>query len=211
MKHLIIIGVGGFAREVYWHAQESKGFGIEFDLKGFLDGDVKLPEAEYEKLELSVVGDVDNYIPQNDDVFICAAGDSMVRKKLVEKMLRKQAEFITLIHNTAIIHGNVKIGRGSIILGYTTIHDHACIGEFSVVGPHSGLGHDVVLGDFVSIMACASLCGGVFVEDEAFLADGAAILPHARVGRQSYVGARSLVMRRVKNGEKVFGIPALPI
>ena len=41
MKHLIIIGVGGFAREVYWHAQDSLGYGNEWDLKGFLDGDIK--------------------------------------------------------------------------------------------------------------------------------------------------------------------------
>lgn len=211
MKHLIIIGVGGFAREVYWHAQDSVGYGTEWDIKGFLDGDVRLAEEEYIKLELPVLGDIDSYIPKEDDVFICAVGDSLLRKRLVEKMLIKGAKFVSLIHNTAILHGNVKIGQGTIILQYTTIHDHACIGEFSIIGPHSGMGHDAAIGDFVSVMGSVSLCGYVQVEDEAFLADGVTLLPHVHVGRGAYVGARSLVLRRVKEGTKVFGVPAVPI
>ncbi len=56
MKDLIIIGVGGFAREVYWHAQNSIGYRTEWDIKGFLDGDVILSEKEYNKLPLRVLG-----------------------------------------------------------------------------------------------------------------------------------------------------------
>ena len=52
LKHLVIIGVGGFARECYWHAQGSIGYDEDWDIKGFLDGDVKLKSEEYEKLEL---------------------------------------------------------------------------------------------------------------------------------------------------------------
>ena len=29
MKHLLIIGIGGFAREVFWHAHESIGYGTD--------------------------------------------------------------------------------------------------------------------------------------------------------------------------------------
>ena len=61
MKNLIIIGCGGFAREIYWHAQKSIGFGVEWQIKGFLDGDIKLSAAEYELLPDKVLGDVDSY------------------------------------------------------------------------------------------------------------------------------------------------------
>lgn len=67
MKHLIIIGIGGFAREVFWHAHESRGYGADWDIKGFLDGDVKLAPEEYEKLSAPVVGDVVSYEPQPED------------------------------------------------------------------------------------------------------------------------------------------------
>ena len=82
LRHLIIIGVGGFAREVYWNAQNSLGYGVDWDLKGFLDGDIRLPEEEYEKLDMPVLGNVNNYDINKDDVFICAIGTSKVRKKL---------------------------------------------------------------------------------------------------------------------------------
>ena len=58
MKHLVIIGVGGFGREVFCHAKGSMGYGIDWDIKGFLDGDVLLSPKEYEKLQAPVLGDI---------------------------------------------------------------------------------------------------------------------------------------------------------
>ena len=125
MKHLIIIGVGGFAREVYWHAQESIGYGTEWDIKGFLDGDVKLPNAEYEKIALPLLGDINTYIAYKNDVFICAIGMPAIRKKIIEKIQVKKWEFMNLIHKTAKIQGNTKIGIGNIMCPYTHINDGA--------------------------------------------------------------------------------------
>ena len=36
VKHLVIVGAGGFGREMYGAALESVGYGVEFDVKGFL-------------------------------------------------------------------------------------------------------------------------------------------------------------------------------
>lgn len=211
MKHLIIIGVGGFAREVYWHAQDSLGYGTKWDLKGFLDGDVRLEAEEYKKLELPVLGNVNGYEIQGDDVFICAIGKASIRRKLVEIMLAKGAEFITIVHKTAIIHGNASIGKGVIISSLVRVHDHVKIGDFTIVNVLAGFGHDSSVGRYVDIMSAVGLDGCVRVEDEAFLADGAVILPYGVVEKGAYVGARSVVFKRVKAGTKVFGTPAMPI
>lgn len=211
MKHLVIIGVGGFAREVYWHAQDSHGYGTEWDLKGFLDGDVKLEVEEYEKLELPVLGDVNTYEIQEDDVFICAIGKAPIRKKLVEKMLAKGAEFISLVHQTAIVHGNAYVGTGVILSAGVRVHDHAKIGEFTVVNVNSAFGHDTIIGRFVDVMGGVGVNGCAEVDEGVFLADGALILPHAHVEEHAYVGPRSLVLKRVRAGAKVFGMPAMPI
>ena len=37
MKHLIIIGAGGMGRTMYDMARESVGYGIEYDIRGFID------------------------------------------------------------------------------------------------------------------------------------------------------------------------------
>jgi len=69
MKHLIIIGTGALARELYWTAKDSFGYGKEWDIKGFIDGDIKVDESEYKKLLCPVMGDIFTYQIQPNDVF----------------------------------------------------------------------------------------------------------------------------------------------
>ena len=211
VKHLIIIGCGGFAREVYWHAQDSLGYNIDWDLKGYLDGDIKLDADDYEKLELPVLGDIDSYDPEPDDVFICAITVPYARKRLVGKMMAKGAKFFTLVHRTAIVHGNVQLGKGVIVTPRVSIHDHAQVGDFTIINICTGVGHDACIGNYVDIMGGASITGHARIDDEAVIADGACIVPKAHVEQGAYVGTRSLVLKRVKAGTKVFGIPAMPI
>ena len=211
MKHLVIIGVGGFAREVYWHAQDSRGFGREWDLKGFLDGDVRLDEAEYKKLELPILGDVNSYEIQEDDVFICAIAEPNVKQRLVNIIRHKHGKFINLIHNTDIIHGNVVMGTGNILCPWVSLHDHVCMGNFVTLNGDTGMGHDSCIGDYSSLMGKVSINGYVRIGTRVYFGNNACTLPHSIVEDDAYVGIASVVFKRVKSGQKVFGNPAMPI
>lgn len=211
MKHLIIIGVGGFAREVYWHAQESLGYRREWDLKGFLDGDVRLDEKEYGKLSMPLLGNVENYQADADDVFICAVGTPKVRYRLTSIIEKRGGKFINLIHRTSIIHGTVKMGTGNVLCPYTNLNDHSVIGNHLIFNGHSGIGHDGKAGDYSCFMGGASLMGYASVGERVYFADGAVAMPHSIVEDDAYVGIRSVVFKRVKSGQRVFGNPALPI
>lgn len=211
MKHLLIIGVGGFARECYWHAQGSHGYGEEWDIKGFLDGDVKLPQEEYDKLDKPVLGDVYNYEIQPEDVFICAIGDSHIRQKLVEAIVGRGGRFINLVHKTANIQGYVTMGTGNLFAPYVGIGDHAVIGNFVTFNSHSGMGHDSMVGDYTSLMSGVNLCGYASVGKRVYLATNAVALPHSKIGDDAVVGVNSVVFKKVKAGYKVFGNPAMPI
>ncbi len=37
MKHLVIIGGGGWVKDIYHSAKHSIGYGTEYDIKGFID------------------------------------------------------------------------------------------------------------------------------------------------------------------------------
>lgn len=206
----MIIGVGGFAREVYWHAKESIGYKTDWDLKGFLDGDVKLGDAEYEKLALPVEGNVFDYEIKKDDVFICAIGDPKTRKKLVNVMLERGAQFINLISNKATIHGNAKLGVGNILSPGTNIHDSCIVGNFVVFNLNAGVGHDSHVGDFCSFMGLSGVCGNVQVGEGVYFATLATALPHTKIGDGAEIGPASIVFKSVRAGRKVFGNPALP-
>lgn len=213
MKNLIIIGVGGFAREMYWHAQNSRGFGTEWQIKGFLDGDVKLLPEDYAKLpdNIPVLGDVDSYEICVGDVFTCAVGTPAIRRKLIEKMLNCGAEFINIIGNESFIAPTAKIGRGIILVLRVTINDNAKLGDFSVMHDISGLGHDSKVGHYCCLMNNVNVTGGAVIGDEVFMASGTFIAPKANVGDGAYIGPNSVVLKRVRAGAKVIGNPAIEI
>ncbi|MBR4904967.1 MAG: NeuD/PglB/VioB family sugar acetyltransferase [Selenomonadaceae bacterium] len=211
MKNLIIIGVGGFAREIYWHAQKSLGYGVEWRIKGFLDGDIKLSAAEYELLPDKVLGDVDGYEICADDVFTCAVGTPHARKILVEKISARGGEFINLISSLAYIMPTVKLGRGVIICPYVNIGDKAELEDFVAVNDISIIGHDAQIGKFSCVMPHANIAGKCKIGSEVFIGSGAIILPKAKVGDGATVGAGSVVLKKVLAGAKVFGNPAIEI
>ena len=211
MKNLIIIGVGGFAREIYWHAQKSLGFGVEWQIKGFLDGDIKLEAAEYELLPDKILGDVDSYEICADDVFTCAVGTPKARRILVEKISARGGEFINLISTLAYVMPTVKLGRGVIICPHVNIGDRAELEDFVAVNDISIIGHDAQIGKFSCVMPHANVAGKCKIGAEVFIGSGAIILPKAKVGDGATVGAGSVVLKKVRAGAKVFGNPAIEI
>lgn len=211
MKNLIIIGAGGFAREIYWHAQKSFGFGVEWRIKGFLDGDVKLAAADYELLPDKVLGDVDSYEICAGDVFTCAVGTPKARKVLVEKISARGGEFINLISTLAYVMPTVKLGRGVIICPYVNIGDRAELEDFVAINDISIIGHDAQIGKFSCVMPHANVAGKCKIGAEVFIGSGAIILPKAKVGDGATVGAGSVVLKKVRAGAKVFGNPAIEI
>ncbi len=213
MKNLVIIGVGGFAREVYWHSQMASGFDSEWTIKGFLDGDVKLAPEEYAKLpgDNPVLGDIDSYEIQPDDVFTCAIGTPEPRKKLIEKILAHGGKFINIISERAHIFPAAKIGNGVIIGLGNGISDNVTVGDFTVMNNVSYLGHDVTVGKYTCIMSHVDVGGRAQIGENVFIGSGAILLPDVKIGDGAYVGTGSVVLKKVRAGAKVFGNPAVEI
>lgn len=209
MKQLIIIGAGGFGRETYCTAIESIGYGEDYVVKGFLDDNIHALDGfnNYPP----IIDTIKDYQPQMDDVFVCAIGSVPTRKKVSEMMIERGGEFITLIHKTAYISMNVKIGKGCMLCAGARLHCDVTIGDYVVIQPYAILGHDVVVGDWTLINAFAD-CGGMSrIGKECTINTTSFIVPLARIGDNATVGAGSVTMRRVKAGETVFGVPAKPI
>ena len=211
MKQLIIIGVGGFAREIFWHAKKSVGCGVDWQIKGFLDGDVKLAAEEYELLPEKLLGDVDTYKICADDVFTCAVGSPKARRKLAEKILARGGEFINLISSLAEIVPTAELGRGVIISPFVGVSERARLGNFVAVNAQTIIGHDASIGDFSCVMTHVAVSGKCKIGSEVFIGSGAVILPKAKVGDGAKVGAGSVVLKKVKAGATVFGNPAIEI
>lgn len=209
MKHLVIVGAGGFGREMFGAAREAIGFGNEFDIKGFLDAKPTALDgfAGYPP----IVGSPDSYVPDADDVFITALGSIASRRRCVAALEKRGAKFISIIHKTATIGPNVVVGEGSFIAPHVSLTVDIAVGRHVSVFHSSSVGHDTVLGDFSHVYAQCSLGGGVILGDGARIFPGSVVVPRRMIGENATVGAGSAVFLNVPAGKTVQGNPASPL
>lgn len=206
MKNLYIIGARGFGREIFNLFTESRNVYPGVECKGFLDD--KMNALEGFEGYPPIVSSVEDFMPQPDDVFVCALGDVKFKRKYVEMVLAKGGEFITLKHPTAYVSKNAMIGTGCIICAYTRISCDVKIGDFNTFQPFSTVGHDTIIGDFCHFNTYSFFGGGVKIGNNVTLHTGAIIHPHKRVCDNSIVGAGAVVIRNVPNDTTVYGNPA---
>lgn len=205
MKNLIIIGAGGMGRTVYSNALESVGYGEGFTVKGFVDDNLEALDGfpNYPP----VIGTIRDYRPQADDVFVASIGGAS-RRACMEEIIRRGGEFITLVHRTARLLANVKLGKGNFIGAYTVIGNDAVIGNYNMIQSYTVIGHDARIGSWNRIDTRVTCVGGVVIEDEVSVYSSAIISHNVVVEAGARVGAMSFVIKRVKAGTTVMGNPA---
>ena len=206
MKNLIIVGAGGFGRDVYNFALNSIGYGVDYDIKGFLD--VEKDALKQFKGYPPVLSDEIYYDIQVDDVFITAIGDNLIRKKVVDIIESRGGSFLTLIHKTAIVNINANIGSGCLIQPLAYIGADTNIGSHTYIQNSDVIGHDVCIGSFCRIDRNVVFVGGTSSEDYVTVHTNSVINHKVKLGEGSVVGACSFVIRKVKPNTTVTGNPA---
>lgn len=206
MKNLIIIGARGFGREYYNGLMLRDDYGKKFVIKGFLDD-------KYDALDTfpgyaPILSSVEEYEIQMNDVFTCALGNPIYRKKYIDIIRGKGGRFYSLISPKSIIHPNAQIGDGVMISAFCSISSNTIIGDFTTIQPFCNIGHDAAIGSFCSIESYSFMGGFSRIGDSVTLHTRSTILPHIKIGSNAIVGAGSVVLRNVKENITVFGVPA---
>lgn len=209
MKHLLIIGARGWGREVFDIANACIQNGEDLTIKGFLDdnADAMHGTDNYPP----IIGPVESYQIQKDDVFVCALGDVIYKKHYVDIILKMGGEFISLIHPSAVIGNNAIIGKGCVIGAFSNISCDTRLGDYVTFSVRAGMGHDSVIGDYSHIGGNCSISGYVTIGQLVTMHPGAIIVPHRKIGDSSIIGTGSVVLVNVKANTTVFGNPARTI
>ena len=205
MKQLIIIGAGGMGRTIYSNALEGIGFGDKYEVKGFIDDNLNALD-DYPNYP-PILGTIKDYIPQKNDVFISSIGGAS-RRPCMEMIISRGGEFIELIHKTARIYNNAKLGKGNFLGAYTVIGNDAVVGDYNMIQAYTVVGHDAKIGNWNRLDTHVTCVGGIVIEDEVDIHTSAVINHGVTVGSGSHVGALSFVIRKVKSGTTVMGNPA---
>ncbi len=117
---------------------------------------------------------------------------------------------LSVVHQTAYIGEETKIGRGAQILANTNVGDEVTIGDWCMMHSTSSVEHQSVLEDGVTVMAGASLMGEVTVKKHATIGGHATVM-RCTVGEAAMVGAGALVVKDVPAGVTVVSPAAVPL
>lgn len=209
IKNLIIAGAGGFGREVFTWARQTWGFHGEWRFKGFLDDNPDIYDPDLHPKP--VIGRIRDYQPGDNEYFLCAVGKPAVKQNLAEALLAKGVRPATLIHPSVVIGRKVEIAEGVILCPNVVLTCDIALGRFVTLNVATAVGHDSTVGDWSQSSAFCDLTGASRVGKRVFFGSRASLLPGITVGNDAVIGAGSVVVRDVKAGETVFGVPARPL
>jgi len=209
MNRLIIMGAGGFGREVYCWLKQSADWNVKWQFAGFLDD--KLSSLEGFGIVPGVLGKIKEFVPQPDDQLVCAIGDPRARLAICRRLAGMGANFPVIRHPFTVIGESCRIGAGSILCPGAIITTNVVLGAFVIANLYAIVGHDACIGDGVTLGPHSGVTGFARIEEGASLGSHASVLPSACVGSYARVGAGSIVLRVVKPGATVMGVPAKQI
>lgn len=205
---LLIIGASGFGRELLAWINDiiAAGHQPDWEVGGFLDAN---PNALAKfGIDLPILADPATYQPQPQDRFVCAIGDPKTKLRISRALQARGAEFVNVIHPTAILGERCQIGTGLIMCPLSVVTVDTKLGDFVTLNAYASIGHDAVLGDGCILNSFANVTGGAKLGEGVYLGGHAFIAPKVVVGDYAKVGAGSSVVHRVKAHSTVMGVPA---
>jgi sugar O-acyltransferase (sialic acid O-acetyltransferase NeuD family) len=204
MKDIVIVGAGGFGREVAWLIEQINQKDPIWNLIGFVDDNNN--EGQFIN-GLPVLGKVEWLLDKSIHVVI-AIGDPILKHALYEKIKESSNIYPSLIHPFVKISNTNRIGDGAIICEGSILTVNIKIGNHVIINLDCTIGHDVNIFDFCTVLPSVNISGHVNLNERVMVGTGAQILQGLNVGENSIVGAGSLVNRDLEKNVVAVGVPA---
>ena len=194
---LLILGAGGFAKEVadlvLRTGHEIAGFFEEEPSRcgrppqsGTLFGEI--PEAGF-------------------DGVVVGVGATALRRRFFDTYAGEH-ECPLLVDPSAVVSPFASIGRGSVVMQGCVVSADARVGQNVLLNVGCYVAHDAGVGDHVHLAAAVMLGGGSHVGTGAFCGTSVVVLPDRRVGGWAVCGAGAVVTRDIPDGAEAQGVPA---
>lgn len=212
MERIIIIGTGGFAKEVHDLVERcalEDGFvgGDTSPILGFLDENTEKHGTDF--FGKRVLGGLD-WLKDNKDVsIVIAIGNPNAKENIVSKIESiGEFNYPNIIHPSVSIGNEVRIGKGNIFCHNTIITSDIKIGNFITLNLNCTVGHDSIIHDYVTVAPGANISGNVEIEKGCDLGTNSVIIQGVKIGESSIIGAGAVVIREVPEFTTSVGNPS---
>ncbi len=196
MKENVLIGAGGFAREIKAHINN-------LEMKCFVDDEYFVPNDDN-------IHKLSDFNPQTMNALI-AVGNPNDRKRLVERM-PSDTEYFTYIHPSAqILDDNIYIDEGSIIAANCILTTNMKIGKHAHLNLSSTVGHDCVIGDYFTTAPGAKISGNCEIGNSVYIGTNASVKQGIRICDFVTIGLNAAVVQDINYSGTYVGVPAKKI
>lgn len=209
LESIVIYGAGGFGREVLDVVEAINADTAEFEFLGFLDdGEV---DGELLRRRGTRLLEGVSVAQRSGARYVIGIGDTELRRSLDDRLRTEGLEPAILVHPAATVGSEMILGPGCVLTAGVRVTTNITFGRHVHLNLNCTVGHDSVLGDYVSVFPGATISGNVTIGAGTTVGTGANILPGVTIGPGSFVGAGAVVTRDVGPGQTVVGSPAKPI
>ncbi len=201
MRKLVIVGSGGFAREVEWLVERINKVNLTWEFLGFIDNGAKTGK---------VAGGDDFVLKYRGELYVAIAiGNSGIREEIYNKYRKNpHVRFANLIDPGVMHSDRIKLGVGNIICAGTILTVDISIGNCNIINLACTIGHDAVLEDFVTVNAGVNISGNTIIGAGCNIGTGTQVVQGLRVGKNTLVGAGAVVTGDLPDDCTAVGVPA---
>lgn len=207
MKRVVIIGAGGFGREVLDVIDACNQAGEVYDPLGFI------VDARYGKPgtivnDRPILGGFEWLEQHAGDVHVtCGVGASHERYQLIQRAIRLNCRFLNLVHPGAVLTRWITMGEGVVITAGCILTNNIKIGNHVHINLDCTVGHDVTMQDYVTLAPGVHVSGNVTLGTGCYVGTGASFVERILIGEWSIIGAGSVIVRNVPSNSTVVGVP----
>ncbi len=205
MKDIVIIGAGGFGREVAWLIEDINTQKQTWNIVGFIDEDETLLGKKINGYK--VVGNLDWLVKQNIHACI-AIGNPKIKEKIVNKLKSSKVIYPNLIHPSVIKSKYIDYGEGCVICAGCILTVNIKLGNHIIINLDTTVGHDAIIKDYTTILPSVNISGFVKLEKSIIVGTGTQIIEGIQVAENAIIGASASVVRNIVESGTYVGVPA---
>ena len=197
-KQIVLVGSGGFSSELIQYLKDIIKIDNSLEIYGIVDN--YLDHQNVKQIDgVNFLGKEEDLIDYDEKFFLIANGNNNFRKSAYIRLKNQNRKIYTLIHPSAYISPNCKIGEGSIICPNSIINSNTEIGKAALINVFSSIGHHSRIGDYCVLSPFSSVSGYASIGEGTFLGTRATIFPKVNLGKYCTVDSHTYVKSNVEN------------